>query len=322
MIVMTDIELNKELYRKIYLVRMTEEKVRELYPTDVFKTPVHLSHGEESIVAGVCQALSPDDQVYGSCRGHALYLCKNGSLEAFFGELYGNKLGVAKGKAGSMHLSSPDTGFIASSAIVAGIIPVALGAAFAAKYKKEKRIVAVFFGDGATEEGVYWETLNFASLNKLPILFVCEDNGLAIHSHIAHRQSYVIPEAVKPFGIQMHFDDTTDPEIIYNAAKEAARKIKETGKPYFLHFKYHRYLEHVGINEDYQFGYRRKEDYTHWYSVDPIKIQRNKLLSIGVAEAEIQELEAAINKNIEESVKRAAAAEMPEASELFKDVYA
>ena len=319
---MTNLELNKELYRKIYLIRMTEEKVRELYPTDVFKTPVHLSHGEESIVAGVCQALSPDDQVYGSCRGHALYLGKNGSLEAFFGELYGNKLGVAQGKAGSMHLSSPDTGFIASSAIVASIIPVALGAAFAAKYKKEKRIVVVFFGDGATEEGVYWETLNFAGLHNLPILFVCEDNGLAIHAQIAHRQSYVISEAVKPFGIQVHADDTTDPEVIYNVAKEAVRKIKETNKPYFLHLKYHRYLEHVGINEDYNFGYRHKEDYTHWYSVDPVKIQRDKLLSIGVAEADIRELEAGINKNIEESVKRAAAAEMPEASLLFEDVYA
>lgn len=318
---MTNIELNKELYRKIYLIRMAEEKVRELYPTDVIKTPVHLSHGEESIVAGVCQALTPDDQVYGSCRGHALYLSTNGSLEAFFGELYGNKLGVAKGKAGSMHLSSPDTGFIASSAIVASIIPVALGAAFAAKYKKEKRIVVVFFGDGATEEGVYWETLNFASLKKLPILFVCENNELAIHAHIACRQSYVIPEAVKPFGIPTHSDDTTDPEIIYNVAKEAVRKIRETSEPYFLHFKYHRYLEHVGINEDYQFEYRKKEDYAHWYAVDPITIQRNKLLSIGVVEAEIQKLEVAINQNIEASLKRVAAAEMPEASELFEDVY-
>ena len=319
---MTNIELNKELYKKIYLIRKAEEKIQEVYHTDVMKTPVHLSLGEESIVAGVCQALSADDQVYGTCRGHALYLARSDDLDAFYGELCGKVTGVAKGKAGSMHISCPESGFMASSAIVSSIIPVALGAAFAAQYKQNNHIVAVFFGDGATEEGVFWETLNIACLKKLPILFVCEDNGLAIHAHMADRQYYSIADAVKSFGLAVYSDRTTDAERIYKAAREAVRIIKETKNPYFIHLKYHRYLEHVGVNEDYSFGYRKKEDYAEWYAMDPVKRQREKLLSIGVAESEIRAEETVIDKNIDKSMKRAIDAAFPTDSELFEDVYA
>lgn len=319
---MTDIGLNKELYKKIYLMRRAEEKIREIYSTDVMKTPVHLSLGEESIVAGVCQALSVDDQVYGTCRGHELYLARSNDLDGLYGELCGRATGGAKGKAGSMHISCPESGFMASSAIVASIIPVALGAAFAAKYKKNNNIVVVFFGDGATEEGVFWETLNMSCLKKLPILFVCEDNGLAIHTHIADRQRYSIPDAAKTFGLAVYSDRTTDAERIYEAAKEAVRLIRETGLPYFMHLKYHRYLEHVGVNEDYSFGYRNKEDYAEWYSMDPVRKQREKLLSIGIAESKIKAEEAVIDKDIDKSIKRALEAAFPTDSELFKDVYA
>lgn len=319
---MTNVELNKELYKKIYLMRRVEEKIQEVYYTDVMKTPVHLSLGEESIIAGVCQALSVDDQVYGTCRGHALFLARSNDLDGFYGELCGKVTGVAKGKAGSMHISCPESGFVVSSAIVSSIIPVALGAAFAAKYKKNNHIVAVFFGDGATEEGVFWETLNMACLKKLPILFVCEDNGLAIHAHIADRQHYSIPNAAKTFGLPVYSDDTTDAERIYEAAEEAVKIIRETELPYFMHLKYHRYLEHVGVNEDYSFGYRKKKDYVEWYAMDPVKKQREKLLSIGIIESEIKAEEAVIDKNIDKSMKRALDAAFPTDSELFKDVYA
>jgi pyruvate dehydrogenase E1 component alpha subunit len=302
---------------------MVEEKVREIYPSDVMKTPVHLSLGEESIVAGVCHALSRRDQVYGTYRNHALYLAKGGDLEEFFAELCGKATGVAKGKAGSMHMSAPEVGFLASSAIVASIIPVALGAAFAAKYQNNDHTVAVFFGDGATEEGVFWESLNIACLKNIPLLFVCEDNGLAIHSHIRDRQSYSIPEAVKPFGANVFTDDTTDAERIYDYTSKAIRLSKETGKPSFLHLRYHRYLEHVGINEDYCYDYRAsKEDYVHCYEVDPVRIQRDKLDSLGVHESEINSIETALDRAIDDSVQNALAADYPQSQELLEDVYA
>ncbi len=319
---MTESELNKQLYKKIYTIRMAEEKIREIYPLDVMKTPVHLSIGEESVIAGVCQALTQKDQVYGTYRSHALFIAKEGDMDAFFAELYGKHSGVAKGKAGSMHLSSPESGFMASSAVVASIIPVAVGAAFAVKYKREDCVVAVFFGDGATEEGVFWESLNVSCLKNLPILFVCEDNELAIHAHISDRQAYTIPEAVKPFGIHVYSDKTTDPSEIYTIAQKAVREIRKTGKPFFLHLKYHRYLEHVGINEDYCHGYRCKEDYTEWYGADPVKIQRDKLLAIGISEGEIRSVENAADRSIEESVQKAAEAPFSDTCELFEDIYA
>jgi pyruvate dehydrogenase E1 component alpha subunit len=320
---MTNIDLNKELYKKIYLMRKAEEKIQEVYHTDVMKTPVHLSLGEESIVAGVCQALSADDQVYGTCRGHALYLARSDDLDAFYGELCGKVTGVAKGKAGSMHISCPESGFMASSAIVSSIIPVALGAAFAAKYKKNNHIVAVFFGDGATEEGVFWETLNMACLKKLPILFVCEDNSLAIHAQIKDRQNYSIPEAVRSFGLSVHSDDTTDAERIYSITEQAVQDIKKTDVPCLLHLKYHRYLEHVGVNEDYSAGYRgQKNDYADWYARDPVLLQREKLKLLRITEDEIKLMESAIDQAINESAKLAIDAPLPGSDELFKDVYA
>jgi pyruvate dehydrogenase E1 component alpha subunit len=311
-VVMTDIELNKKLYQKIFLIRTVEEKIRDIYPSDVMKTPVHLSLGEESIAAGVCQALSTQDQVFGTYRNHALYLAKDGNLDEFIAELWGKKSGVAKGKAGSMHMSAPEAGFLMSSAVVGSIIPVALGAAYAAKFNREEHVVAVFFGDGATEEGVFWESLNIA----------CH-NGLAIHALIQDRQSYSIPEAVKSFGPHVFSDDTTDAEKIYHYTQQAIRLSKRTGKPSFLHLKYHRYLEHVGINEDYCYDYRAsKEDYRHCYAVDPVKIQREKLNSLGIKDHEINSIEKDIEMAINKSMRKAETDSFPGESDLLEDVYA
>jgi pyruvate dehydrogenase E1 component alpha subunit len=316
-------ELNIALYKKIYLMRRAEKRIQDVYFSDVMKTPVHLSLGEEAIVAGVAGALSKYDQVYGTCRGHALYLARSEDLDSFYGELCGRSTGIARGKAGSMHISYPEAGFIASSAIVASIIPVALGAAFSVKYSKKPYVVAVFFGDGATEEGVFWESLNMAALHKLPLLFICEDNGLAIHAKIKDRQSYSIPEAAKSFGLHVHSDDTTDPEEIYHHTADALKNIKSTGIPSFLHLKYHRYLEHVGVNEDYNSAYRgEKHDYRHWYSKDPLLVQRRKLIEMSVSEETLLKIEDEIENNINISLEASSKAPLPEASELYTNVYA
>ena len=182
--------LNVRLYEKMYLIRKAEEAIQEYYPEDDMKTPMHMSMGEEAIVAGVCEALDPEDQVLGTYRSHALYLAKTSETNRFFAEMYGKATGVARGKAGSMHLSSFEHGLLCSSAIVASSIPVALGVAFANKYKNRNKKVVVFFGDGAVDEGSFWESVNFAGLKKLPLLFVCEDNGLAVHTRREDRQGY------------------------------------------------------------------------------------------------------------------------------------
>jgi len=320
---MNETELNLELYKKVYLIRKAEEKIREHYMEDEMKTPMHMSMGEEAIVAGVCQALNVEDQIFGTYRSHGIYLAKTGETDRFFAELYGKETGMAKGKAGSMHLSALDSNLLGTSAVVATTIPVAVGASFVNKQKNNGRLVAVFFGDGALDEGSFWESLNFACLKGLPIIFVCEDNGLAIHSPASDRQGYKsISDIVSKFKCNVFKEETTDPQVIYKLTCNAIQLQRNTHKPCFLHLKYYRYLEHVGINQDFKFGYRSEEEFKRWYEVDPVNLQRKKLLENAYSEKKIKKLERKIDKQIDNSVKLAQKAPFPDGSELFRGVYA
>lgn len=316
------LNLNLDLYKKLYLIRKAEEEIRRYYPEDEMKTPMHMSMGEEAIVVGVCQALKPEDQVFGTYRSHALYLSKSGETDKFFAEMYGKMTGGAKGKAGSMHLSYPEVGLMGTSAIVASSIPVALGAAFANKRKNNGKLVAVFFGDGAIDEGNFWESLNVACLMKIPILFICEDNGFAMHTSGSERHGYKsIAEITSKFNCNVFQEETTDAEIIYQLTQKAIKLIETAQMPCFLYLKYYRYLEHVGIDEDFDAGYRSREEFEKWYEKDPIDLQRKKLLNLGVREEEIKELEEAIDNQIKNSINLAKGAPFAEVSETYKDVF-
>jgi len=315
-------KLNLELYKRLYLIRKSEDKIKEHYMEDEMKTPMHMSAGEEAITAGICQALKKDDQAFGTYRSHALYLAKSGETDGFFAEMYGKELGLAKGKAGSMHLSNPEFGLMGTSAIVGSIIPVAVGAAFANKRKKNKKIVAVFFGDGAIDEGDFWESINLASLMKLPILFVCEDNFFAVHTSGSDRHGYeCITDIVSGFNCNVLQENTTDAEVIYSLTCKAIDLIKKTNKPCFLYLKYYRYLEHVGVNEDFDAGYRSKKEFEKWHKKDPVNLQRKKLLKIGINEEDIVKLENKIDKQIENSVLLAKKTPFAKPTELYKGVY-
>jgi len=196
-----DEAIYRRLFRTALLIRLVEERVIELYPSDKIQSPVHLSIGQEAVAVGVCDALGPDDLVFATYRSHGFYIAKGGPLDAMFAELYGRKGGISGGKAGSMHLAAPEVGLMGSSAVVASTIPHAVGAALSFKRRGAKQIAVAVFGDGATEEGVYHESLNFAALMKVPVLFLCEDNGLAVHSHRPVRQAYRLPEHAATFGI-------------------------------------------------------------------------------------------------------------------------
>ena len=301
---------------------MGEEKIREHYLENEMKTPVHLSVGGEAIVAGVCQALQPTDQVFGTYRSHGLYLAKTQETDQFFAELYGKNTGGAKGKAGSMHLTAPEYGLMGTSAVVATTIPLAVGTAFSNVYKKNGKMTAVFFGDGAIDEGVFWESLNLACLKKLPILFICENNNLAIHTDQSLRHGYDnIADIVSKFHCNVLSSDSTDAEEIYNLTKTATNLFQENKKPAFLHLKYYRYYEHVGINYDFDAGYRSEDEYKEWQKRDPISLQRKKLLSNGYLESDITDLENSIIKKIEASIKKAQEAPYPDKAELYTDVF-
>jgi acetoin:2,6-dichlorophenolindophenol oxidoreductase subunit alpha len=236
--------------------------------------------------------------------------------------MYGKATGMAKGKGGSMHLTAPDDGVICTSAIVGTTIPVAIGAAFANKSRANGRLVVVFFGDGAVDEGVFWESFNSACAMKLPVMFVCEDNGYAVHSPANERHGYdSIVDIASRFHCDVFLADTTDAEQIYDLTRRATDSIRTKGRPAFLYLKYYRYLEHVGVNEDFNQGYRPREEYLRWAEVDPVKIMRAKLLQ-WLSESDIAVVERSIRAQISESVRKAIDAPFSSAAELYDDTLA
>lgn len=308
------------LYKKMYLIREAEAEIRREYTKDEMKTPMHMSLGEEAIAAGVCQALPEGSHGYGTYRSHALYLAWTEETDKFFAELYGKANGTAGGKAGSMHLASPDHGLMATSAVVGTTIPLALGDAFAAKYNGLDRITVSFFGDGATDEGVFWESLNAACLFELPILFVCEDNDLAIHISKRQRRGYdSLANIVRAFKCNVFDGKGDDAEKVYYMARTAVDSIRTEHRPSLLYLTYFRGLEHVGVNEDFEAGYRSRKEYVEWQEKDPLYILRKKLFKDH--NEEVFQIERQIYGQVLESRIKAQDMNFPNAEELMKGVY-
>lgn len=300
----------RRLFRKALLIRLVEERIIALYPSDKIQSPVHLSIGQEAVAVGVCDALKADDLVFATYRSHGFYIAKGGRLGPMFAELYGRKGGVSGGKAGSMHLAAPEVGLMGSSAVVASTIPHAVGAALSFKRRGSSRIAVTVFGDGATEEGVYHESLNFAALMKVPVLFLCEDNGLAVHSHRPVRQAYRLPEHAATFGIaSRRLDEGWDMLAVREATLEAAEYVR-TGKPFVLEIVTSRYKEHVGVGEDFHFNYRTKDSVDAWKARDPLVVDP-KLVA---------ELTPEIEREIAEAVAFAEASPSPGRADLLTDV--
>jgi TPP-dependent pyruvate/acetoin dehydrogenase alpha subunit len=316
------LRLHTELYKKAYLIRRAEQGIIDHYASDAMKTPMHMSMGEEAITSGVCQALKKTDYVLGTYRSHALYLAKTGDPKKFFAEMYGKVTGIADGKAGSMHLSAPEAGYLLGSAIVAASIPVSLGVAYANVARKTGSMTAVFFGDGAIEEGVFWESLNFASLKGLPILFICEDNGLAVHSDLRSRHGYSsIKNIVSRFNCLVFESASTDAEVIYKITMAAIHKVKTLRRPAFLHLKYYRYLGHIGTQEDFNVGYRSRNEFYAWRKVDPVALLRKKLTADGLGEKRITAMERKIETGVERAIREAERAPFPKKNKLYENVF-
>lgn len=306
------------LYRSLYRIRRVEEKIIEVYPSDKVKSPVHLSIGQESVAVGVCAALAPGDTVFGTYRGHALYLAKGGDLKRMIAELYGKVDGCARGKAGSMHLIDTSAHMMGTSAIVATAIPQAVGYAFALKMRKAKEIVACFFGEGAMDEGVSYESLNFAALKKLPILFVCENNHYAIYSHIRDRMPHPDPcERAGVFRIPNRRIERGDTLAVRDASLAAVAAILGGEGPQFLECLTYRWRDHVGPDEDRKWKYRPDEELDDW-------IRRDEVARLGAMldAAERRDIEAATDAEIAEAFAFAEASAFPGPEELASHVFA
>lgn len=308
-----------ELYKKMYLIRKVEDVIIENYSDDEMKTPMHMSKGSEAISVGVCAALNEDDQVFGTYRSHAPYLAKTGDLNGFFAEMYGKKTGACEGKSGSMHLCNMEKGYVSSSAIVASNIPVAVGAAFANKMKDNGKRVVVFFGDGAVDEGNFWESINMASLWSLPILFVCEDNRLAVHTYSKFRHGYEnIIGIVENFNIATGYEEGIEVEDVYNITKSVLLAMDKFSEPGFIQLEYYRYLEHVGIDSDEDEDYRKKDTWSSEGDNDPILELRKKLVHI---DADVEGIEMEISEDVYTALEYAKSSEFAPNCDLYKDVY-
>lgn len=303
-------EIYARMFRTALLIRMVEEKIIDIYPTDKIQSPVHLSIGQEAVAAGVCDALRLDDLVYATYRSHGFYIAKGGSLRAMFAELYGRVGGVSKGKAGSMHLCAPEVGLMGSSAVVASSIPHAVGSAMSFKRRNLDRVAIAVFGDGATEEGVYHESLNLAAIMQLPVLFICEDNGLAVHSRRGARQSYNIADHARSYGLRHNrVENGWSMSTVRKSTLEALKHVR-AGEPYVLEIATSRYKEHVGVGEDFHRGYRTLSDVKQFMSLDPLLIDS----------ARVEKLKPELIAEIEDAVRFAEDSPLPGIDHLLEDV--
>lgn len=308
----------EKFYRSLYRIRRVEEEVARVYPSDKIKSPVHLSIGQESVAVGVCEALRPDDVVFITYRSHAGYLAKGGDLKAMIAEMYGKITGCAKGKGGSMHLVDVEHGVMGASAVVGTTIGNAIGYAYALKYQRKDSIVISFFGDGGSDEGVFHESLNFAALKELPIIFVCENNGYAIHTAQKKRQKQTdLCTRARAYGMPAERVDDADVFTIYDKVSAAVKALRD-GKagPFFFECLTYRWKEHVGPGDDYHLGYRTKEEATWWIENDQVKKVGTMLKS-----GDRIRIENEVEAEIKEAFEFAESSPFPEGAELYTDVF-
>jgi len=304
-------------YRSLYRIRRVEEEIARVYPTDKIKSPVHLSIGQEAISVAVCENLRPDDIIFCSYRSHAAYLAKGGDLQAMIAELYGKATGVAKGKGGSMHLIDAPHGVMGASAVVGTTIPQAVGFAYAVKLQRKDTVVVSFFGDGATDEGVFYESLNFAALKQLPVIFICENNSYAIHTHQLRRQPQAnICERVRAHSVPAERIED-DVLKVHERVGEAVRALR-VGRPgpFFFECLTYRWKEHVGPNEDYHLGYRTKEEADPWIKNDQVKRVAGM-----IEDARREGIQQEVEAEIQAAFDFAETSPVPEGTELYTDVF-
>jgi TPP-dependent pyruvate/acetoin dehydrogenase alpha subunit len=295
------------LYRTMVRLRLVEEAIARLYPEQEMRSPTHLYVGQEAVAAGVCAALAPDDVVVGYYRSHGWYLAKGGDLDALIAEMYGRATGCSRGWGGSMHLVDLAAGVMGSSAIVAGGIPHGVGTALADRLLGRPAVSVVAFGDGAAEEGGFHESLNFAALHRLPVVFVCENNGWAAFAPLAVRQAQPeVHRRADGYGVPAERVDGNDVLAVRDAAARAVARARAGDGPTLLECRTYRWLEHCGPGDDVAVGLRHAEELAAWKARCPIARVRDR-----VSDDDDRTLRDEIAREIETAFARARRAPWP-----------
>ena len=307
----------KKAYYLFLLIRRSEEKIIELYNTDKIKSPVHLSIGQEAVAVGVSLALSESDIIFSNYRGHAHFIAREANLDKMWAELYGKSRGTARGKGGSMHLNDYEKNFIPTSAIVSTAVPEAVGYAFALKYKKQEGVVVCYHGDGATDEGVFWESLNFASLHSLPIIFICENNKYAIYSHQNTRSlNNPIVDRAKAFGVSSIRVSGNKTKNFFDATLDCIKQIKKKSQPFLLECMTTRWRDHVGITIPELSKAEFEEIENAKNNDDLIELEKQ------LPEDDVLIINKKVTIEIEKAINFAESSNFPEESELYDNVLA
>lgn len=289
------VDLGRKLYRDMFRIRRVEERIKAVYHLREMRSPPHLCMGQEAVAVGVCAAVRASDVVFPYYRSHGWYLAKGGDLRAMMAELYGRETGCSRGWGGSMHLIDLAAGVMGTSAIVGGTISHAAGVALTFRMRGQDSIAVVTFGDGATEEGVFHETMNFAALRKLPLIFVCENNLYATNTHIRDRQAQPeIYRHAERFGMPGVQADGNDVLAVHAEATQAVARARRGEGPTLIEFHTYRLLEHCGINEDHDLGYRSLEEVNAWRARGPLERARHLVTDADLARMS-EEIEAEID---------------------------
>lgn len=317
-------ETLKTFFKKMLRIRLIEEAIAERYSQNQMKTPIHLSIGQEANSVGSCENLSRLDQIFCSHRTHGHYLAKGGDFKAMLSELHSRINGCVGSRGGSMHLLDKEAGVSGSSAIVAGIIPIATGAALAAKQQGSNHLIVAFIGDAAIEEGSFWESLNFAKLKKLPILYFCENNYYSVCSPISNRQSpeVEIRQKVSGFGVKTDVVDGTNVLAVDQIVKQATQLIKSGDGPIFIEAKAYRFRGHHGAKEDSDLGYRSSKELNTWKEVDPVWMLKRALMARKLLTSqEKEEMVDEINLEIKGGFAHAIRSPFPSKEDLLTHTY-
>lgn len=307
-------------------IRLVEEEIVKRYSSSQMRCPTHLSIGQEAVPAALGLNVTDRDYAISTHRGHGHYIGKGGDIRSMISEIYGKSTGCSKGRGGSMHLIDRKVGFMGTSAIVGNSIPVGVGFGLSSKIKKTDQISCVFFGDAATEEGAYYESVNFAVLKKLPVLFICENNFYSVYSPLNVRQppNRSIINVAKALGLGVqNLVDGNDVLSSYNSINKAIKRIKNGEGPQFLEFTTYRWREHCGVNFDNDLGYRSEKEYNEWKRKDPISNFKDYLISENIISIELlEQIKSKIDLEIQDAFNYAIESPFPEANQAYIDEYA
>lgn len=315
-----------QLFEMMLKIRLVEEEIVKRYSSSQMRCPTHLSIGQEAVPAALGLNVTDKDYAISTHRGHGHYIGKGGNIRSMIAEIYGKSTGCSKGRGGSMHLIDRKVGFMGTSAIVGNSIPVGVGFGLSSKIKKTNQISCVFFGDGATEEGAYYESLNFAVLKKLPVLFICENNFYSVYSPLKVRQppNRSITDVAKAIGLgTQNLVDGNDVLSSYNSINKAIKRIKNGDGPQLLEFTTYRWREHCGVNFDNDLGYRSEKEYNEWKRKDPISNFKDYLISENIISIKLlEQIKSKIDLEIQDAFNYAIESPFPEANQAYIDEYA